>query len=119
VGGTLGELDHQVMLEQYSGKERAASLAPHWRGSTFELMENRQAKRVVLLYVVEWDSEDAARDYFSAYRHQMERKWKAMTVTSESPDALDGTGDDGRFELRRTGAIVTSVEGLEPAAAVK
>jgi len=119
VGGTLGELDHQVMLEQYSGKERAAYLAPHWRGSTFELLENRQAKRVVLLYVVEWDSENAARDYFSAYRRQMEKKWKAMTVTSESPDALDGTGDDGRFELRRTGAIVTSVEGLEPAAAVK
>ena len=30
-------------------------------------------------------------------------------------DLVTGTGDDGRFELRRTGAVVTSVEGLGPA----
>jgi hypothetical protein len=119
VGGTLGELDHQVMLEQYSGRERAAALAPHWRGCTFQLTENRQANRVVLLYAVEWDTEDAARDYFAAYRRQMEKKWKSMTVTSDGPDALNGLGDDGRFELRRTGTIVTSAEGLGPDAAVK
>jgi hypothetical protein len=28
---------------------------------------------------------------------------------------LNGSGDDGRFELRRTGAVVTSVEGLDAA----
>jgi hypothetical protein len=114
VGGSLGELDHQVMLEQFSGKGRAREIAPHWRGCTFQLMENRKRNRVVLVYAVEWDSEDAARDFFSAYRVQMERKWKQMTVSTEAPDAIDGTGDDGRFELRRKGAIVTSVEGMEP-----
>ena len=112
VGGTLGELEHSVMLEQYSGKERAAEIAPHWRGSTFELVENKKATRDVLLYAVEWDSEDVARQYFAAYRRQLEKKWKHFAATSESEDALDGTGDDGRFELRRKGAIVTSIEGL-------
>jgi hypothetical protein len=115
VGGTLGELDHQVMLEQYSGKERAAELAPEWRGCTFNLVENAKAKRVVLLYAVEWASEEAAVKYFAAYRHQLEQKWKQMKVASEQADAIDGTGDNGRFELRRTGKIVTSVEGLDPA----
>jgi hypothetical protein len=38
-----------------------------------------------------------------------------MTVATESGDAVTGTGDDGRFELRRQGAIVTSMEGLPPA----
>jgi len=38
-----------------------------------------------------------------------------MTVTAEAEDSLSGTGDDGRFELRRKGTIVTSVEGLDPA----
>jgi hypothetical protein len=45
----------------------------------------------------------------------MRKKWKTMTVADEAPDSLSGTGDDGRFELRRQGAIVTSVEGLDPA----
>ena len=69
---------------------------------------------MVLLYAVEWDSEDAARQYFAAYRTQLSKKWKHMAVDSESADAVTGTGDDGRFELRRDGTKVTSVEGLAP-----
>jgi hypothetical protein len=64
---------------------------------------------------VEWDSEDAGRQYFAAYRAQLAKKWKQMTVATETADAVTGTGDDGRFELRRKGAVVTSMEGL-PAA---
>jgi hypothetical protein len=115
VGGTMGELDHTVLLEQFAGKQRAAEIAPHWRGSTFELRENKKAGRAVLLYAAEWDSEESARQYFRAYREAMEKKWKKMTVSAETADSISGTGDDGRFELRRAGAIVTSVEGLAAA----
>jgi hypothetical protein len=115
VGGSLGELEHAIMLEQYSGKERAAELAPHWRGCAFDLEESKKTGRIVLLYAVEWDSEDAARQYFAAYGEQLAKKWKQMTVAAQSADAVSGTGDDGRFELRRTGAVVSSMEGL-PAA---
>ena len=114
VGGTLGELEHQILLEQYTGKEPANDLAPHWRGCNFELRENKKAGRVVLLYAVEWDSEDAARRYFAAYREALGKKWKKMTVTSQTADSVTGTGDDGRFVLERKGATVTSVEGLPP-----
>jgi len=115
VGGELGELEQGILLEQFAGKERAAELAPHWRGCAFELHENKKARRVVLLYATEWDSEESARQYFSAYAQAMRKKWKTMTVASEEADAMEGTGDDGRFELRRKGAVVTSVEGLDPA----
>jgi hypothetical protein len=115
VGGELGELEQNILLEQYTGKTRAAEIAPHWRGCNFELQENKKAGRVVLLYATEWDSEESAARYFAAYREVMRKKWKSMTVTSEEPDSVTGTGDDGRFELRRKGAIVTSVEGLDPA----
>jgi hypothetical protein len=43
------------------------------------------------------------------------KKWKHMTVDTETADHIAGTGDDGRFELRRNGAVVTSVEGMEAA----
>jgi hypothetical protein len=115
VGGTLGELEHHILIEQSSTASRADEIAPHWRGSNFELLEDKKAGRIVLLYSVEWDSEDAARQYFAAYRVAMERKWKKMTIATDSPASLTGTGDDGGFELRQTGAIVTSVEGLPPA----
>ena len=115
VGGALGELDHAVLLEQFGGRQQAAEIAPHWRGCNFELRENKKAGRVVLLYAVEWDSEESAGRYFAAYRGALAKKWKKMSVATETVDSVTGTGDDGRFELRRKGAIVTSVEGLDAA----
>lgn len=115
VGGTLGELDHAVLIEQFAGKERSGKIAPHWRGSSYELREKRKDASLVLLYAVEWDSEEIAREYFDVYRQTLSKKWKVMHITADSPDCITGTGDDGRFELRRRGAIVTSMEGLPPA----
>ena len=114
VGGTLGELDHSVLIEQFAGKEAAAEMAPHWRGCEFEIRENKKQGRAVLLYAVEWDSEDAARRYFAFYRDVLGKKWKSIAIDAESADSATGVGDDGRFELRRKGAMVTSVEGLPP-----
>jgi len=114
VGGSLGELEHQILLEQYAGKDAAADLAPHWRGCAFELLENKKAGRVVLVYAAQWDSEDSARRYFASYRDILHKKWKNMTVQTDDADAVTGTGDDGRFELRRKGDLITSVEGLDP-----
>src|SRR5262249_10360093 len=108
VGGSLGELEHSILIEQAVGKDRAAELAPHWRGSIFLLVEKKPAARVVLLYAVEWDTESAARDYFAIYRQAMGKKWREMKVSSETPDAVTGAGDDGRFELRLKGKLITS-----------
>ncbi|MGO9232384.1 MAG: hypothetical protein ACLQKA_24565 [Bryobacteraceae bacterium] len=112
VRGELGELEHAILIEQYVGKSQAWELAPHWRGCRFALVENKKLARVVLVYAVEWDTESAAASYFTLYRQVLAKKWKHLAVDSETPDRITGTGDDGRFELRRNGAIVTSVEGM-------
>jgi hypothetical protein len=101
--------------EQFAGKQRAEEIAPHLKGSTFELRENKKQQRAVLVYAAEWDSEEAARAYFDAYRQALAKKWTKIEITAETPDVIAGTGDDGRFELRRKGAVVTSMEGLPPA----
>jgi len=114
VGGSLGELEHAILIEQFAGRDTARLLAQHWRGCNFQLRENRRAGRAVLLYAVEWDSQENARQYLAVYRQALGKKWKTLTVTSETADSVTGTGDDGGFELRRVGATVTSVEGLPP-----
>jgi len=115
IGGTFGELDHHVLLEQFAGKQTADEIAPHWRGGQYELRENKKRGRVILLYASQWDDDQSARSFFQAYRKALERKWKKMRVASETDDVVKGSGDDGDFVLQRKGIVVTSMEGLEPA----
>ena len=114
VGGSLGELDHELLLQQFVSKAAADDIGPHWSGAAFDLQENKKEGRVVLLYAAQWDSPEVARRYFDAYRQVLTKKWKKMTITSETADSVAGTGDDGRFELHCNGAVVTSIEGLAP-----
>jgi len=111
--GTMGELDHAILIEQFAGKEQSQALASHWRGGGYALLERRSPNRVVLLYAVEWDTRENAARYFKLYRQVLEKKWKHMEMESEDSAAMAGTGDDGHFRVQLSGSIVTSVEGAE------
>ncbi|HZT32037.1 MAG TPA: hypothetical protein VFA33_19270 [Bryobacteraceae bacterium] len=120
IEGSIGELDHRILLEQYLGKEMSREVAPHWRGGRYRLLERKSPERVILSYVSEWDEAAAARKYFQLYRRLLAKKWKKMTVARETEDAVAGEGDDGYFLLRLEGTVVSSLEGLEsPAPAVR
>jgi hypothetical protein len=113
IGGTLGELDHQILLQQFAGNEAAMEIAPHWRGGRYELIENRKKGRTILLYASQWDDAEWAQKFLQAYRRVLAGKWKSMKVDSESAGVIKGHGDDGAFVLRRDGATVSSLEGME------
>jgi hypothetical protein len=118
--GTMGELDHSILLRQYCGKEEAAAVSPHWRGGAYALAEHHSPDRVVLLYAVEWDDTQSAARYFRLYRQVLEKKWKHLQIESESGTSMAGEGDDGYFRVQLEGSVVTSLEGAEnPLAAVR
>jgi hypothetical protein len=111
--GTLGELDHAILLKQYAGPEDSKSVSPRWRGGAYALLEHRSPDRVVLLYAVEWDDAASASRYFQLYKQVLEKKWKNVAIESEATTVFAGAGDDGHFLVRLTGNVVTSVEGAE------
>ncbi|MBI3667011.1 MAG: hypothetical protein HY236_12460 [Acidobacteria bacterium] len=110
--GTLGELDHQILLQQYAGQEEARRLGPAWRGSRYALWENGREKRSVLHYAVEWTGEAEAARYFADYRKICGRKWKRLEIESEQAGQVTGVGDDGRFQWTLRSNVFSSVEGL-------
>ena len=112
--GTLGELDHQILLRQYVGEEEARRLAPAWRGSRYALWENAREGRTVLYYAVEWVGEAEAARYLAHYRKICGQKWKRLEVESEQAGQVTGSGDDGRFQWTLRGSAFSSVEGLPP-----
>lgn len=109
--GTVGELEHSVLLEQYLTKHDADEIAPAWRGARLALFENKTGKSVTMLYASEWDSPASAKRYFDAYRKVLAGKWKSMNIGSESDSSVTGTGDVGPFTVTLEGTRVTSVEG--------
>jgi len=110
--GTVGELDHSILLRQYTGKETADEVAPRWRGGAYRIAERKTDRRAVLAYASQWDSPETARRFFALYQRVLKQKWKQMSVRRQSPEALEGSGDDGNFVLRVEGAVVSSLEGL-------
>jgi hypothetical protein len=110
--GMLGELDHAILIRQYGTTQEAAAIAPHWKGGRYSLMENKSRDRIILRCVSEWDSPEIARDFFRIYGQVLRKKWKRMSIALAAPATLSGTGDDGYFVVRLTGAMVSSVEGL-------
>jgi hypothetical protein len=110
--GTLGELDHQILLRQFIGAEEANKLAPRWRGSRYALWESAPKDRTVLYYVAEWEREADAASYFAHYRTIGGKKWKRLEASKDQPEEVAGVGDDGRFQWTLKGKVFTSVEGL-------
>jgi len=110
--GVVGEFDHAVLLRQYAGNHENAEAATRWRGGSFRLWEHKREKYPVLAYTSEWDSPDAARAYFALYQRILKGKWKKMEVTAQTGEEVSGAGDNGRFQLRLSGSLVQSIEGL-------
>jgi hypothetical protein len=110
--GTMGELDHAILLEQFGSEKEAQRIAPHWRGGVYALDEKKPERRVVLEYAVDWEDAEWAREFFTAYQEVLRKKWRKIEVQSSSDSTFAGQGDDGYFVVRLDGTVVRSLEGL-------
>lgn len=111
--GSLGEFDQRMLIWQFNGKAKAVALSPHSRGGEYRIVgTGKKHKQIVLEYASLWDSEASASDYLAAYKEALRKKWKRCDPTTDTPDLFSGTGDNGYFVAKRTGQLVTSVEGI-------
>jgi len=115
VTGSVGELDEEILLEQYLNKQTAERLAPKLKGGAFRVDEWKADRRMTLVYVSEWDDEAAAVDYLDAYQKVLRSKWKQVEILRQDDSHFAGKCEDGFFSVTRMGALVTSKEGYAEA----
>ena len=114
--GSVGEFDHQILLQQYDSQEKAKDLAPHLRGGSFKIVTSGKEEKPVLTYASEWDSPEHARDFFAFYKKALQSKWKNCTVSTDKDTVFAGESEAGYFIAKLNGLTVTSIEGLSEAA---
>jgi hypothetical protein len=113
VAGAMGELETRILLEQYVSTELAGELGPKLKGADYRVDETKSGHRMTLVYASEWADDDAAVQYFDAYRKVLRGKWKSLEVSVESAERFAGKSEDGYFAVTRAGNIVLSKEGFE------
>jgi len=69
---TLGELVIRILAAQFLPDERASAVAEGWDGDRMSAMI--RGDEVALVWMSAWDSEDDAREFFTAYRSILARK---------------------------------------------
>ena len=112
VTGTMGELDHRVLLRQYLDKNTAVTLSPKLKGAAYRIDEAKADHRMMLLYVSDWIDEDSASQYFDDYSRVLRGKWKRVEVIKEDATRFSGKSEDGYFQVLRAGTRVSSEEGF-------
>ncbi len=112
VRGPLGELEHSILLRQYTTDQDSSEVSPHLRGAMYELWEKRKTDRVSLVYRSIWENKEWATRFFQCYKQVLQRKWKRVTVTLDDGTNFRGESEDGYFSVELSGAVITSSEGL-------
>jgi len=112
VEGPLGELEHSILLRQWTTEADARDLSPSWRGGRYQLWENRKTGRVSLVYGSAWDTAADASRFFGLYVQLLRKKLHGFQISDESDTLCAGKSSDGYFDLQRKGEMVISREGF-------
>ena len=114
--GSVGEFDHEILLEQYLGERAAREQSPHLRGGQFKILSSGKERKPILTYSSQWDSNEEAAKYLAAYEKVLHGKWKHCDVSVDHEGLFAGIGDNGYFVVRLLDDRVISVEGLDEVA---
>jgi hypothetical protein len=112
VEGTMGELDHRILLAQFVDEDAAEALGPKLKGSAYRIDETKSDHRMMLVYASDWDSVDAAEQYFGDYQKVLRAKWKKIDVSGQDAKRFAGKSEDGYFSVALIGTRVLSEEGF-------
>ena len=78
--GSIGQLDTQILVEQYADKDTAHKLSKGWRGGVYYAASNKDSKltgtaKIGLLYLARWDSDEAADQFAKLYADYLPKRY--------------------------------------------
>ena len=112
----LGEFETRNVLQQYGDRAEASSVASHWAGDRWVLVDKDGSTGLVWKTV--WDSPEAAAAFFDTYGRGLRARFGSATVDVSDPQRQALSTDDVATELRLADtAVLTVIAADRPTAA--
>jgi hypothetical protein len=108
---TLGEFGLREVLQELLGAERAAALAPSWRGDRYALFEHAKTKQLLLVFRVRLETPEVAAKFFGQYSEALEKKYEQRRELFRRPNYFSFQSDEGGVFLRCVESECVTVEG--------
>lgn len=106
-----GEFGYQVLLAEYLGKDRAQSAAAGWGGDRYALYENSRTGALMIAMYTTWDSEQDAKEFFTAYSQRTRKRYKTDSSVESSASRIVYNTAEGFVAIEMRGADVVILEG--------
>jgi hypothetical protein len=108
----LGEFLLSVVLQQFLPEEEARQSVTGWRGDRYELFEQQDSGRLLLVCVTTWDTPAAATAFFQSYHKLLALKYPGWHIQAlEDQSGYLWHQAQTHVLLRRQERLVHIVEG--------
>jgi hypothetical protein len=111
----MGEFGWLEVLKQFLGETKATSLAEGWDGDRYQVYEQKQNKRLLLLARVRLASDEQSRAFFGAYSAALQKKYVKRTEESHEREFFHFIAANGGVFLRCVERECASLEGGDAA----
>ncbi len=108
----LGEFFLSVILQQFLSEDEARQSATGWRGDLYELFEQQDSGRLLLVGVTVWDTPEEAAEFFQSYKKLLALKYPGWVIRPlETQTGHIWQQDQSHLMLRQQERFVHIVEG--------
>lgn len=112
---TMGEFGWKEILKQFLGDEASKSLSAAWDGDRYELYEQKQSKRLVLITHEVLQTTEQAGQFFQGYSEALNKKYAQQTNVARHDELLSFDTPDGAVFFRCVDKDCITVEGANRA----
>ena len=112
--GGIGAFDIYLITRQYDPKGNAKQYYPHWRGGYYLAAHDVHSpqNQIALVFVTQWDSPQAARDFAHMYRDYIPTRYPGASRLPDScPVSKDEPECSGQEWETSSGRVLVEIQG--------
>ena len=107
----MGEFGWLEVLKQFLGETKATPVAEGWDGDRYQVYEQKQSKKLLLIARVRLASEEQCTDFFASYSAALEKKYPERAHLFRRANLFSFSTPTGSVFLRCFGQECITLEG--------